>query len=133
MMTRLVRSIAFVFAASLFSVTASAQATSNGSGDADQTYFDFQVDQPARIRVVQRPAYPENLRSANIDGQVLVQFVVDERGSADMNTFKVIKTTHAEFADAVRRAISNTTYSPAEVRGRRVKQLVQQPFTFNAH
>ncbi|CAN5867240.1 hypothetical protein BH11GEM2_BH11GEM2_23120 [soil metagenome] len=86
-----------------------------------------------KIRVNRAPAYPEHLRNANIDGQVLVQFVVDDRGNAEMNTFKVIKATNNDFADAVRRAISNTAYSPAEIRGRRVKQLVQQPFTFNAH
>ena len=131
-MTRLLRSIAFVFAASLFSVTASAQTASNNASDAEQTFFDFQVDQPVKIRVVHPPVYPEHLRMANIDGQVLVQFVVDERGEAQMSTFKVIKSTQPEFAEAVRRAISNTTYSPAEVRGRKVKQLVQQPFAFNA-
>ena len=129
-MTRLLRSIAFVLIASLFAASASAQSDSNTDAE---TFFDFQVDQAVKVRVVQRPAYPERLRTANIDGQVLVQFVVDERGSAEMNTFKVIKTSNPEFADAVRRAISNTAYSPAEVRGRHVRQLVQQPFTFSAH
>ena len=131
-MTRLLRSIAFVFAASLFSVAASAQSASSSSSDADQTFFDFQVDEVVKVRVRQAPSYPERLCAANIDGQVLVQFVVDERGAAEMNTFKVIKATNPEFADAVRRAVSSTAYSPAEVRGRHVKQLVQQPFTFSA-
>ena len=124
--------MAFVFAASRFSVAASAQSTSSSSADADQTFFDFQVDQVVRVRVKQAPSYPERLRSANIDGQVLVQFVDDERGTAEMNTFKVIKATNPEFADAVHCAISNTSYSPAVVHGRHVKQLVQQPFTFSA-
>lgn len=132
MLTIILRSIALLFALSIFAVNASAQSSVN-SDDAEQTYFDFQVDQAAKVRVNRAPAYPENLRSARIDGQVLVQFVVDERGAADMNTFKVIKTTNPEFSDAVRRAISNSAYSPAEIRGRRVKQLVQQPFVFNAH
>jgi protein TonB len=132
-MPRFVRSLAVVLAALLYSVMASAQSTSTStSEDGDQTYFDFQVDQAAKVRVPRAPAYPENLRAAHIDGQVLVQFVVDERGTADMNTFKVVKATSPEFAEAVRRAISSTAYSPAEIRGRRVKQLVQQPFVFNA-
>jgi TonB family protein len=132
-MTTLLRSIAFVFAASLFAVSASAQSASSSSADADQTFFDFQVDQPAKVRVVHQPVYPEQLRASHVDGQVLVQFVVNERGEAEMNTFKIVKSTQPEFAEAVRRAISNTTYSPAVVHGRSVKQLVQQPFTFNAH
>ena len=131
-MNRILRTIAFLFAASLYSAAASAQSTSSHAGDEDQTFFDFQVDHAVKIRVNRAPAYPENLRSAHIEGQVLVQFVVDERGTADMNTFKVVKTTSPEFAEAVRRAISNTSYSPAEIRGRAVKQLVQQPFIFNA-
>jgi protein TonB len=132
-MNKILRTIAFVFAASLYSVSASAQSTTTSDDAAgDQTYFDFQVDQAVKVRVNRAPSYPEHLRIAHIDGQVLVQFVVDERGVAEMNTFKVIKTTNPDFAEAVRRAISNTAYSPAEIRGRRVKQLVQQPFIFNA-
>ena len=131
-MNRILGTIAFLFAASLHADPVLAQSASSNSGDADQTYFDFQVDRAVKIRVNRAPAYPENLRSAHIEGQVLVQFVVDERGTAEMNTFKVVKTTSPEFAEAVRRAISNTSYSPAEIRGRAVKQLVQQPFIFNA-
>ena len=132
-MTRILRAIAFIFAVSLHSVAASAQSSSSPTDDAaDQTYFDFQVDQAVKVRVSRAPAYPEHLRAAHVDGQVLVQFVVDERGAADMNTFKVVRTTNPDFSEAVRRAISNTAYSPAEIRGRRVKQLVQQPFIFNA-
>ena len=131
MMTRLLRSIALIFVASLFAVSASAQSVPS-TDDADPTYFDFQVDQPVKVRVNRPPAYPDHLRVAHVDGQVLVQFVVDERGSAEMSTFKVVKSTNQDFTEAVRRAISNTAYSPAEIRGRRVKQLVQQPFVFKA-
>jgi len=130
-MTRILRTIVFLLAASFYAVPAFAQSTST-SDDADPTYFDFQVDQAVKIRVNRAPAYPEHLRAAHIDGQVLVQFVVDERGAAEMSTFKVVKTTNQDFAEAVRRAVSSTSYSPAEIRGRRVKQLVQQPFIFNA-
>ena len=129
-MSRILRSIAFIFAASFSSVVASAHTATPAPTAAEQTFFDFQVDHEARVRVVRPPVYPEHLRAANVDGQVLVQFVVDERGVAEMNTFKVIKSTHTDFTEAVRRAISSSSYSPAEIRGHPVKQLVQQPFTF---
>ncbi len=100
------------------------------TSDAEQTYFDFQVEQQVKPRSVRTPAYPERLRSAGVEGQVLVQFVVDESGTAQMSTFKVLKSTDNELTDAVRRAVSASTYIPAEVRGKKVKQLVQQPFIF---
>lgn len=97
---------------------------------AEQTFFDYQVEQAVRIKVARPPVYPERLRAANVDGSVLVQFVVDERGNAVMNTFKVVKSTDAELTTAVRQAVSASVYFPAEIRGQKVKQLVQQPFTF---
>jgi protein TonB len=47
-----------------------------------------------------------------------------------VNTYKVLKTTHELFASAVRNALPNMKFLPAEVGGRKVKQLVQQPFVF---
>ena len=103
----------------------------SATSDADQTYFDFQVEQPVKPRSMRTPVYPDRLRSAGIEGQVLVQFVVDENGNAQMNTFKVIKSTDNELTESVRRAVNGSTFIPAEVRGHRVKQLVQQPYMFS--
>jgi protein TonB len=97
----------------------------------DQAMFDFQVDQAVKIKFSRPPLYPERLRQAGTEGQVIVQFVVDESGSALMNTFKVLKTTDNELAESVRRAVSISSYYPAEFHGKKVKQLVQQPFKFS--
>jgi TonB family protein len=104
-------------------------AQSAPSSDADQTYFDFQVEQAVRVRAARQPVIPERLRSG-FEGQVLVQFVVDERGVAQMNTFKILKSTDNDLNEPVRRAVTQSTYFPAEYQGRKVKQLVQQPFLF---
>ena len=37
------------------------------------------------------------LRSANVEGEVLAQFVVDTTGRAEMGTFKVLKSSHDLF------------------------------------
>jgi periplasmic protein TonB len=100
------------------------------SADAEQTFFDFQVDQPVKVKFARPPVYPDRLRGANVEGQVLVQFVVDERGLAQMSTFKVLKSTDNELTTSVMRAVSATTFYPAETQGRKVRQLVQQPFRF---
>lgn len=98
----------------------------------DQPYFDFQVEKPvAPIPGSGSPRYPDILRSASVEGQVVAQFVVDTTGRVEVATFKVITSTHDLFASAVRQALPAMRFLPAEVGGRKVKQLVQQPFVFN--
>lgn len=97
----------------------------------EQTYFEFQVEkQVAPAPGNPGPRYPDMLRSANVEGEVLVQFVVDTTGRVEMNSFKVLKSSHDLFTNAVRQALSTMRFYPAEIGGRRVKQLVQQPFNF---
>src|SRR6266480_1521625 len=97
----------------------------------DQPYFEFQVEkQVAQIPGSGSPRYPDMLRSANVEGEVLAQFVVDTTGRAEMNTFKTLKSSHDLFTNAVKAALVNMRFYPAEVGGRKVKQLVQMPFVF---
>jgi TonB family protein len=95
-------------------------------------YFDFQVEKPvAPAQGTAFPRYPDILRSASVEGQVVVQFVVDTTGQIDGTTFKVVTSSHALFTASVRNAIPAMRFTPAEIRGVKVKQLVQQPFVFN--
>ena len=99
--------------------------------NADQAYFEFQVEkQVAPHAGNPAPRYPDMLRSANVEGEVLAQFVVDTTGRADMSTFKVLKSSHDLFTNAVRATLPNMRFYPAEIGGRKVKQLVQMPFQF---
>src|SRR3954466_124881 len=51
-----------------------------------QTYFEFQVEkQVSPFPGNPPPRYPDMLRSANVEGEVLAQFVVDTTGRADMS------------------------------------------------
>lgn len=98
----------------------------------NQTYFEFQVEkQVAAMPGTTGPRYPDMLRSANVEGEVLAQFVVDTTGRADMSTFKVIKSSHDLFTAAVRQHLPTMKFYPAEVGGHKVKQLVQMPFQFS--
>jgi protein TonB len=97
----------------------------------DQPYFEFQVEKP----VVPAPGntgprYPEMLKSANVEGTVMAQFVVDTTGRVEAGSFKVLKSDHDLFSQSVKSALQNMKFLPAEVGGRKVKQLVQQPFQF---
>ena len=98
----------------------------------DQPYFEFQVEKP----VVPAPGsisprYPDMLRQAGVEGEVLAQFVVDADGRYEPGSFKVLKSSHELFTQAVKNALPNMRFYPAEVGGKKVKQLVQQPFTFS--
>ena len=97
----------------------------------DQTYFEFQVEkQVAPAPGNAAPRYPDMLRSANVEGEVLVQFVVDTTGRVESGSLKILKTSHDLFTNSVRQALASMRFYPAEIGGRKVKQLVQQPFNF---
>jgi len=95
-------------------------------------YREFQVGQP----VTPAPGtsalrYPDVLRQARVEGEVLAQFVVGPDGRPDVESFKVLKSSHDLFAKSVRDALPLMRFNPAMVGGKAVRQLVQQPFTFS--
>jgi protein TonB len=77
-----------------------------------------------------KPRYPESLRSAGIDGRVLVEFAVDTAGRVDLATVKILSSTHDLFSRAVRDALPAMRFRPAEVGGKHVTALAQMPFEF---
>jgi TonB family protein len=79
----------------------------------------------------QVPRYPDALRQQGISGCVLARFVVDEQGLADTTTFRVIRFSRIEFAHAVRAALPGMRFTPAQINGRKVRQVVQQPYNFS--
>lgn len=100
--------------------------------NADQPYFEFQVNKTARqIPGTGRLRYPDVLRVANVEGEVLAQFIVTANGDVEPGTFKELRSSDALFTEAVKANLPSMKFYPAEVKGVRVKQLVQQPFTFS--
>jgi TonB family protein len=98
---------------------------------ANQPYFEFQVEkQVTTMPGSPQPTYPAELKQAKVEGEVLAQFVVDTSGRAIVNTFKVLKSDHQLFTEAVKNVLPDMRFTPAEIGGRKVKQLIQQPFTF---
>ena len=102
-------------------------------------YFEFMVEKPVALPQgkeaqeapnTMRPRYPDILRQAGVEGRVIAQFVVRPTG-VDTATFKVISSTHALFTQAVINALPGMRFTPAEVGGRQVAQLIQQEFEFN--
>ena len=97
----------------------------------NQTYFSYQVEKPVASRPGSpTPRYPAELRKQKIEGEVVAQFVVDTLGSVEPGSIKLTKSTNQVLADEVLKALPNMRFFPAEIGGHKVKQLVQQPFTF---
>jgi protein TonB len=112
-----------------------ARGVAGGTGHVnnDQPYFEFQVEKPVLAREGNpAPPYPSMLESARVAGEVMAQFVVDTTGRADMSTFKVLKSTNDLFTNSVKNVLPKWHFYPAETGGRKVKQVVQQPFIFKA-
>jgi protein TonB len=97
----------------------------------NQTYFEFQVEKPAEmIQDGTKPRYPSVLESSGIAGEVQAQFVVKSDGKADMETFKVLKSSNELFTQAIKNYLPRAHFSPAQSGGKPVNQLVQQSFQF---
>ena len=56
--------------------------------------------------------------------------IVDTLGHVELDTFGVILSTNQQFTQAVQRVLPDWVYAPAMLNGKRVRQLVQQPFNF---
>lgn len=96
----------------------------------DHPYFEFQVEKAVVTLPGRGPVYPPSLRAEKVEGEVLAQFVIDTTGRFEPGSFHVLKSSHALFTQALRDALPEMRFVPAEVGGRKVRQLVQQPFTF---
>jgi len=76
------------------------------------------------------PRYPDDLQRAGVEGTLVVQFVVDSTGRVDAKTLAFPDNAQPGFLRAIRDALLHSRFLPAELAGIRVRQLVQQQFSF---
>jgi protein TonB len=99
----------------------------------ERPYFEFQVKKPVRpLPGNAPPRYPENAKRLGVTAALLTQFVVDTAGRPVMATLRFLKSGGPEFDEEVRAALPRMRFAPAQLAdGRKVPQIVQQPFTFS--
>jgi hypothetical protein len=97
----------------------------------DSVYSVLEVD-TAVVRTASSaaPAYPLKLLEQHIQGYVNAQYVVDTTGFADTASFVVLTATHKDFITAVKEALPYMRFHPAKIGPMKVRQLVQQQFSF---
>jgi TonB family protein len=92
-----------------------------------------QVDAPAELAQGDlRVGYPQSLFAARVEGSVTAEFVVDEKGHVEGETFGIVASSNPLLSEAVRGAVLSAVFTPARRKGAAVRQLVQQPFRFVA-
>ena len=99
-------------------------------------------EKPVRMRKWAAQHYPQRLHELSVEGKVTMQFVVDTTGHADILTIRDISPRHSwettaafadfhrEFVATAREMIMQARYTPAEAGGCKVRQVVEQPFTW---
>jgi len=105
-------------------------ARTGAGGDASSPLTALAVDRAVVLRHAVTPSYPALLVRAGVEGTVLVEFVVDTLGRVERETIVMLRSDHRLFEPGVREALARMRFVPAEAQGRRVRQLVQQPFSF---
>jgi hypothetical protein len=58
-------------------------------------------------------------------GETIVQFVVDSTGAVRPSTFKVVRVRDVTLVEDAKRVLRRWHYTPAEIGGRKVSQLVE--------
>jgi protein TonB len=97
----------------------------------DSVYSILTVDETAaRMEGSAAPVYPLELMRDNIEGSVMVQYVIDSTGHAELGTLLVLSSTHPLFVKAVRDALPGMRFSAAVLDGHPVRELVEQSFSF---
>ena len=97
----------------------------------DSVFTQLEVDSiVARYPGSAAPAYPIEMLKQGVQGSVTTQYVVDTTGFADTSSLRIMRTTNADFSEAVRSALPFMRFFPAKVGSKKVRQLVEQEFSF---
>jgi protein TonB len=77
-----------------------------------------------------KPRYPSRMRARGLETSFIVYFVVDTSGVIDTTTVELPATIERDFMTAVTEVMVRWHFVPAMLAGRRVRQMVMQPFVF---
>ena len=105
----------------------------SGYGDAQQTFLEAVVDVKPAIVFLPSPEYPVQLRVKGVGGRVLVQCIVDTMGIVEPNSVKILQTPDTAFSRATIEALLQARFTPARVKGKAVRVLVDVPIDFKVH
>lgn len=87
------------------------------------------LDNPPRTRAQPAPQYPFDAKSRGVEGEVVVEFTVDETGA--VVDPRVVSSTDRVFEEATLRAVSKWRFEPGKRGGRAVRFRMMLPMKFS--
>jgi len=93
----------------------------------------WEADVRPEVLLDAQPQYPLRLRNAGVQGSLMVSFIIDTMGRADVSSVRLIegRSMHESFLSEVIKALGKTKFVSAEHRGVKVPVLVTRSYTFN--
>jgi hypothetical protein len=76
------------------------------------------------------PVFPPDLAAQDVQGLVLVRYVVDANGETDASTIEPLWASQVEFIPPVRHALAQGRFQPARLNGQPVRRRVYQNIHF---
>ncbi len=86
------------------------------------------LDNPPRTRFQAAPHYPFEGKTQGLHGEVVVEFLVDERGR--VHEPRVVSSTHRMFEEPTLRAVAKWQFEPGRRDGRVVRFRMAAPVVF---
>ena len=100
-------------------------------GSTSELYFAGDVTKPARpLPGYGAPRYPDVLRSRGIVGTVTTTFVVDATGKIEPRTIQILRAADRKFAEVVESFLPSMRFTPAELDGKAVRQVIEFTVAF---
>ncbi|MDB6128571.1 MAG: polymerase, sigma-24 subunit, subfamily [Verrucomicrobia bacterium] len=113
------------------SLKARAQASTKRSAQAAAAAATFEpakLDLMPRVTTQVRPVYPSELSAAGVDGEVVVDFIVDSQGAV-RNAYAA-KSSQREFEASAIASVSQWKFEPGQKGGRMVNTHMQVPIVY---
>ena len=94
-------------------------------GDSTQLFMEAIVEEKPALLSAPKVHYPEVLKNAGIEGDVMVQAVIDTMGRAVPGSVKVLQSPNPGFDIAASDYVEKAMFRPARIHGRAVRVLMQ--------
>jgi TonB family protein len=75
-----------------------------------------------------RPQWPESVWELELEGQIIVEFVVDAEGMTEDSTVNLLQTPHPDLEEPAKEMFSLCEFSPGNIEGTPVRVKIRQGF-----
>ena len=103
---------------------------SEGAFGDPNVYDTTAVNPTPQVVFSPKPTYPPDLHLGGISGQVWFEFIVDQSGGIEKDSFRMMSSTDPRFTDAAMPTMLATRFCPGVRAGMPVRTRVRRAVTF---